>query len=226
MIKEKNKSEDRQEHAMRLRNITGSKEAVVKDRQVINEPERLKGSWQSLFANDNPIHLEIGVGKGQFIMELANRNPNINYIGIEKYSSVLIRALEKRGESELQNLRFLCFYAENLNTIFAEDEIDRIYLNFSDPWPKDRHFKRRLTSRNFLGKYEKCLRKDGEIIFKTDNRKLFDFSLEELEAAKWTIKNITYDLHNSEYLADNIMTEYEERFVAEGKPIHMMRIHQ
>ena len=209
---------------MRLRNITGSREAVAMDRYVITEPEKEKGKWKTLFANDNPIHLEIGTGKGQFIMELARRNPNINYIGIEKYSSVLLRALERRGDLELQNLYFIRFDAEYLESIFAKDEIDRIYLNFSDPWPKDRHAKRRLTSRNFLGKYDKCLKKDGEVIFKTDNRALFDFSLEEQEAAKWSIISKTYDLHNSEYIADNIMTEYEERFVAEGKPIHMMRI--
>jgi tRNA (guanine-N7-)-methyltransferase len=211
---------------MRLRNITGSREAVANDKNVITEPEKLRGTWNSLFANGNPIHLEIGTGKGQFIMELANRNPDINYIGIEKYSSVLLRALERRGEAELSNLYFIRFDAEYLNNIFAEDEIDRIYLNFSDPWPKDRHAKRRLTSRNFLSKYDKCLKKDGEIIFKTDNRPLFDFSLEEIKTAKWKIKNITYDLHNSEYVTDNIMTEYEERFVSEGKPIHMMRIYR
>lgn len=212
---------------MRLRNISGSREAVTKDRYVITEPEKLKGIWHTRFGgNHNPIHLEIGIGKGQFIMELANRNPNINYIGIEKYSSVLFRALEKRGDSDFDNLYFIRFDAEYLNTIFAEDEVARIYLNFSDPWPKDRHVKRRLTSRNFLSKYEKCLKKDGELIFKTDNRSLFDFSLEELEAAKWSIKDITYDLHNSQYVTDNIMTEYEEKFVSEGKPIHMMRIHR
>ena len=211
---------------MRLRNITGSREAVTKDIYVITEPERLKGSWGTKFRNDNPIHIEIGAGKGQFIIELANRNPDINYIGIEKYSSVLFRALEKRREIELDNLYFICFDAEYLINIFAEDEIDRIYLNFSDPWPKDRHEKRRLTSRNFLSKYDKCLKKDGELIFKTDNRTLFDFSIEELEAAKWTIKNISFDLHSSQYTRDNIMTEYEKRFVSQGKPIHMMRIYR
>lgn len=209
---------------MRLRNITGSREAVAEDRYVVSEPEKLRGSWISYFGNENPIHVEIGTGKGQFIMELARRNPDINYIGIEKYSSVLLRALEKRREVELNNLYFIRYDAEYLNTIFAENELERIYLNFSDPWPKDRHAKRRLTSRNFLSKYDKCLIRDGELIFKTDNRTLFDFSFDELEAAKWCIKSITYDLHNSEYVTDNIMTEYEERFVAEGKPIHMMRI--
>lgn len=212
--------------SMRLRNITGSREAVVKDIYVVAEPEKLKGRWYSLFGNDNPIHLEIGSGKGRFLMDLAEINPNINYIGIEKYSSVLLRALEKRKEKELVNLYFLRFDAEYLTNIFAENEIERIYLNFSDPWPKDRHAKRRLVSRQFLNKYDKCLVNDGEVVFKTDNRTLFDFSLEELALAKWNIRCITYDLHKSEYVADNIMTEYEERFVSEGKPIHMLRIYR
>ncbi len=209
---------------MRLRNITGSREAVVSDIYTITEPEKLKGKWNTLFGNDNPIHLEIGTGKGKFLMELAVRNPNINYIGIEKYSSVLLRALEKRKETELKNLYFIRFDAEYLTTIFDKDEIERIYLNFSDPWPKERHAKRRLTSRQFLSKYNQCLQKEGEVIFKTDNRTLFDFSVEEIAAADWRIKEITYDLHNSEYITDNIMTEYEERFVSEGKPIHMVKI--
>ena len=138
----------------------------------------------------------------------------------------MIRALEKRRAAEISNLYFLRFDAEYLTNIFAENEIDRIYLNFSDPWPKNRHAKRRLTSRNFLDKYNLCLSKNGEVIFKTDNRDLFDFSLEEAEAAGWKIGSLTYDLHNSEYVKDNIMTEYEERFVSEGKPIHMMRIYR
>lgn len=211
---------------MRLRNITGSREAVAKNRYVITEAEKLRGSWSSYFGNDNPIHLEIGAGKGRFLMDLAACNPGINYIGIEKYSSVLLRALEKRNEVELDNLYFIRFNAEYLTAIFAKDEIDRIYLNFSDPWPKDRHAKRRLTSRQFLNKYDQCLKKSGEVIFKTDNRALFDFSLKEIEASKWDIRTITYDLHNSEYVTDNIMTEYEERFVSEGKPIHMIKIYR
>ena len=211
---------------MRLRNITGSREAVAKDKYVINDPEKLKGSWNTLFGNNNPIHLEIGTGKGKFIMELSRENPNINYLGIEKYSSVLYRALEKRREEELSNLYFMRFDAEYLTSIFAEDEIHKVYLNFSDPWPKERHAKSRLTSRQFLSKYDKCLQKDGVVIFKTDNRPLFDFTLEEIQVAGWQINKITYDLHNSQYIEGNIMTEYEERFVSEGKPIHMVEMYR
>lgn len=211
---------------MRLRNIKGSREAVANDIYVIKEPEKLKGNWKSFFANDNPIHLEIGTGKGKFITELALQNPDINYIGIEKYSSVLLRALEKRRETELNNLYYLRFDAVYLLDIFAENEVARIYLNFSDPWPKERHAKRRLTSRQFLDRYDRFLQKDGEVIFKTDNRDLFDFSLKEAEATGWKIKDLTYDLHRSEYAKDNIMTEYEERFVSLGNPIYMMIIYR
>jgi len=211
---------------MRLRNIKGSKEAVANDIYVISEPEKLKGNWKSIFGNDNPIHLEIGSGKGRFITELAMQNPEINFIGIEKYSSVLFRALEKRREVEINNLYYIRFDAVYLTDIFAENEISRIYLNFSDPWPKERHAKRRLTSRRFLELYDKCLKMDGDIIFKTDNSDLFDFSLKEAQEAGWKFKGVTYDLHNSEYVRDNIMTEYEERFVSLGKPIYMMIIYR
>jgi len=205
---------------MRLRNIKGSREFVATNDYVIHNPEEYKGKWRSLFNNDNPIHIEIGTGKGKFIIQMALQNPDINYIGIEKYSSVLLRALEKRQEHELNNLYFIRFDAAFITDIFAEEEIDRIYLNFSDPWPKDRHAKRRLTSRQFLKRYEQFLKKDGEVIFKTDNRPLFDFSIEEARIAGWELKELTYDLHNSEYLAGNVMTEYEEKFVSEGVPIN------
>ena len=145
---------------MRLRNISGSRETVAANDYVVHEPERMKGKWNTLFGNDHPLHVEIGMGKGQFVMQLAAANPQINYIGIEKYSSVLLRALEKREKTELANLYFIRFDAEYLNDIFAPEEIDRIYLNFSDPWPKDRHAKRRLTSKEFLGKYNLFLKKD------------------------------------------------------------------
>lgn len=209
---------------MRLRNIRGSREIVAENDFVVHDPEQLKGNWKSLFGNDNPIYVEIGMGKGKFIMEHAALNPNINYIGIEKYSSVLLRALEKRRQTELNNLYFIRFDAQYLNDIFGEGEISRIYLNFSDPWPKDRHAKRRLTSREYLNKYNQCLKKEGEVIFKTDNRELFDFSLEEVKTASWQLKEVTFDLHHSDYLEGNVMTEYEERFVAEGKPICKMII--
>lgn len=205
---------------MRLRNIKGSKEFIASSPFVIQTPEEYKGKWSSLFQNDNPIHIEIGMGKGQFIHQLAEQNPDINYIGIEMYSSVLYRALEKRAEVDLNNLYFLRFDAKYLSNIFDEGEVDRIYLNFSDPWPKDRHAKRRLTSNNFLQIYNTVLKKEGFIQFKTDNRDLFDFSVDTVnESSHWHIDEITYDLHNSEFLPGNIMTEYESRFVAEGKPI-------
>lgn len=205
---------------MRLRNIKGSKEFIEASPYVIQEPEKLKGKWSSLFHNNHPIHIEIGMGKGQFIHELAAANPDINYIGIEMYSSVLYRALEKRAETELENLFFLRFDAKYLADIFDHSEVSRIYLNFSDPWPKDRHAKRRLTSAGFLAIYNEILTSDGFIQFKTDNRDLFDFSVETVEeSALWNINEITYDLHHSEFLESNIMTEYESRFVAEGKPI-------
>ena len=205
---------------MRLRNIKGSKEFIEASPYVIQEPEKLRGKWSSLFHNEHPLHIEIGMGKGQFIHELAASNPDINYIGIEMYSSVLYRALEKRAESELQNLFFLRFDAKYLADIFDHGEVSRIYLNFSDPWPKDRHAKRRLTSAGFLAIYNEILTSDGFIQFKTDNRDLFDFSVDTVEeSALWNINEITYDLHHSEFLEGNIMTEYESRFVAEGKPI-------
>lgn len=207
---------------MRLRNVRGSRETVAANDYVIHEPENYKGKWNTLFQNDYPIHVEIGMGKGKFIMQMAEANPEINYIGIEKYSSVLVRALEKRKEVNLSNLYFIRYDAEYLNDIFGKDDISRIYLNFSDPWPKDRHAKRRLTSKEFLFKYDQCLKKEGEIIFKTDNRGLFDFSLEEVKIAGWELKEVTFDLHHSEYLEGNVMTEYEERFVEVGKPINRM----
>ena len=211
---------------MRLRNITGSREVIAENEFVIHNELEMSGKWKDVFQNDHKIHIEIGMGKGQFLITLAKENPNINYVGIEKYSSVLLRAIQKLEEEPLPNIKFIRMDAEYIDQVFAPGEVSRIYLNFSDPWPKDRHAKRRLVSRQFLNKYDKCLVNDGEVIFKTDNRTLFDFSLEELALAKWNIRCITYDLHKSEYVADNIMTEYEERFVSEGKPIHMLRIYR
>ncbi len=206
---------------MRLRNITGSREIIAENKYVAHEPEKYKGRWKKeVFDNDNPIHIEIGMGKGRFIMELAQKNPGINYVGIEKYSSVLLRAIQKMQANELDNLVFIRMDAEYITDVFSEDETDRIYLNFSDPWPKDRHAKRRLMSGNFLDKYRQMLKKDGVVEFKTDNRALFDFAMEEAPSAGWEILEHTYDLHNDEdMMRGNIMTEYEERFSSEGNPI-------
>lgn len=208
---------------MRLRNVKGAREALAESDFTINEPVENKGNWKAVFGNDRPIHLEIGTGKGRFIMELAEKNPDINYIGIEKFSSVLIRAIEKQRELALPNLRFIRMEAEKLEDVFAEGEIDRIYLNFSDPWPKDRHAKRRLTSRQFFARYNHILAKEGRVEFKTDNRDLFDFSVEEVKEAGWKLDAVTYDLHNDPVLNEgNIMTEYEIRFSEMGNPIHKL----
>lgn len=211
---------------MRLRNVRGAREKIAADEYTVQEPKENKGRWHEFFENENPIHIEVGMGKGKFIMELAERNPDINYVGIEKFSSVLVRALQKMEGKELTNLVFIRMDAEELEEVFEKEEVAQIYLNFSDPWPKDRHAKRRLTSTRFLARYENILKKDGKVIFKTDNRDLFDFSLEQAKEADWVIENYTYDLHNSEYNEGNVMTEYEEKFSKEGKPINRMVIHQ
>ena len=159
------------------------------------------------------------MGKGKFIMELAQMNPDINYVGIERYSSVLLRGLQKRAELELSNIYFMRIDALELADVFAEDEVERIYLNFSDPWPKDRHAKRRLTSDRFLAVYDKILQPDGIIEFKTDNQDLFRYSLESIPEAGWQVTSHTVDLHHSDMAEGNVMTEYETKFSAEGKPI-------
>lgn len=209
---------------MRLRNVKGSRDRIAADDFVIHKPMEYKGHWEEAFGAKRPLYLEIGMGKGKFISELAVETPQNNYLGIEKFSSVLVRALDKRRELEVDNLLFLRMDAEEIVDIFEKDEVDGIYLNFSDPWPKDRHAKRRLTSGRFLNRYMQVLKPEGKVIFKTDNKELFDFSLEQAEAAEWHILNYTYDLHHSEFAAGNIMTEYEERFLQEGKPICRMEI--
>ena len=208
---------------MRLRNITGSREIIGESEFVIHEPEKQKGNWNQIFGNNNPIHIEIGMGKGRFIMDMAKAHPDVNYIGIEKYSSVLLRAIQKMEQEQqpLPNVRFIRMDAETIIDVFDKEEVDRIYLNFSDPWPKDRHAKRRLPSREFLARYDKILVGDGQIEFKTDNKDLFMFALEELEPAGWHSEKVTYDLHHEEeMLVGNIMTEYEEKFSSLGNPIY------
>ncbi len=205
---------------MRLRNITGARDVIATSPYVVQEPEKLKGHWKESFETNGELHMEVGMGKGRFLHEMARLHPEINYIGVEMYSSVLLRALQKMETDPLPNLKFLCLDARLLPDIFEKGEVDHIYLNFSDPWPKDRHAKRRLPSRQFLARFDMILKEEGRISFKTDNRDLFDFALEELEPAGWKSEVVTYDLHADEKLcADNIMTEYEEKFSSKGNPI-------
>lgn len=210
---------------MRLRNIPRADGVIEEHEIAIKNEKEQRGKWQEIFGNENPIHIEIGMGKGQFILNMAKAHPDINYIGIERYSSVLLRALEMydlEEYQELTNIRFICMDAREIAEVFAPGEVDQIYLNFSDPWPKARHAKRRLTSQEFLARYENVLKLEGHLEFKTDNKDLFAFSLEEIEAAKnWEILAKTFDLHHDEALCKgNIMTEYEQKFSAKGNPIH------
>lgn len=208
---------------MRLRNIPGSRETIAESKWCIRQTEQTKGHWHELFGNENPIHIEIGMGKGRFILTLAACNPHINYIGIEKYSSVLLRGLQKMEEQPLDNLRFIRMDAETITEVFAPNEVSRIYLNFSDPWPKDRHAKRRLTSKEFFARYQQILEPAGQVEFKTDNAELFDFSLMQAAEAGWRLAAVTRDLHHDKAMNEgNIMTEYEERFSAVGNPIHKL----
>ena len=211
---------------MRLRNIPGADDVIQAHWAAIKNEKEYKGKWNTIFGNDNPIHIEIGMGKGQFLLTLAKQNPDVNYIGIERYSAVLIRALEKIDSEEyreLKNIRFICMNAMELEEVFAYGEVKKIYLNFSDPWPKARHSRRRLTSKEFFARYDKVLVEDGVVEFKTDNRPLFEFSLEEVVEAGWKIVAHTFDLHHNEEMnAGNIMTEYEEKFSSMGNPIHKL----
>jgi tRNA (guanine-N7-)-methyltransferase len=212
---------------MRLRNIKGSREAIDQSRFAVQEPEQLRGRWKELFGNDHPIVIEIGMGKGRFLMDLAEAHPEWNFIGIEMYSSVLIRAIQKAEarEDDLSNFRFIRMDARALTEVFEPGEVARIYLNFSDPWPKARHADRRLTSHLFLRRYREVLKAGGHVEFKTDNAELFEFSLEEAREEGWELLASTHDLHADEKLcAGNIMTEYEEKFSAKGNPICKMII--
>ncbi len=208
---------------MRLRNIPGADEAIADSPHCIQEPMAEKGRWHLIFGNENPIHIEIGMGKGQFIMQLAKEHPDINYIGIERYSSVLLRALQKMEIEPLPNIHFLCMDASIITEVFDKEEVAKIYLNFSDPWPKERHAKRRLTSRQFFERYDKILAGNGVVEFKTDNDDLFAFSIEEVAEAGWTLDAHTFDLHHDPVLNEgNVMTEYEEKFSSLGHPIHKL----
>lgn len=205
---------------MRLRNISGSRDVIAQSKYVIHEPEKQKGNWKQVFGNGQPLYVEIGMGKGKFLHTLAKLHPERNYVGIEKYSSVLLRAIQKMEEEELENLVFIRMDAEEITEVFEKGEVAGIYLNFSDPWPKDRHAKRRLPSGTFLARYNEIVAEGGKIEFKTDNRPLFDFAVEELAESDWKADVVTYDLHADAALVEgNIMTEYEEKFSALGNPI-------
>lgn len=216
---------------MRLRNVKGAAQRILDNPYTIQtdgaKGEDYRGLWnQNYFQNNHPIHIEIGMGKGQFIIQMAQEHPEINYIGIEKYSSVLVRALDKRELLETDNLLFLRMDAADITEFFAPEEVAKIYLNFSDPWPKDRHAKRRLTSVEHLRLYDRILKKDGYLQFKTDNRPLFDFSLEQLEEAGWTKDEVDFDLHRNGPAPNNVMTEYEEKFYHLGTPICRLLAHR
>ena len=206
---------------MRLRKIKNAQERLqINDNKFyIADAIELKGKWRELFGNNNPIHIEIGCGKGQFISTLAKLNPDINYIAIEKYDSVLLRTLEKVIESDLENLRLINIDALELSNYFDSKEVNTIYLNFSDPWPKNHHAKRRLTSPLFLEQYKKVLDDNGVLIQKTDNRHLFEYSLESFSQNGWYLSNIYLDLHKEEVF--NITTEYEDKWSQKG-PIYKL----
>lgn len=206
---------------MRLRKVKNAYEDLCKDsKYFISNPKDYKNKWNELvFKNDNPIHIEVGCGKGQFMMGLAKHFPNINFIAIEKYDSVLIRTLEKALTYDIPNLRLVLLDANQLTEVFEKEEVSRIYLNFSDPWPKKRHAKRRLTSYIYLDIYKQILPINGEIFQKTDNRGLFESSLESFSQNNWYLSNISLDLHKTDTF--NIMTEYEEKWSPKG-PIYRL----
>lgn len=177
------------------------------------------GNWQKIFGNENPLYVELGTGKGDFICKMAEINPEINFVGLEMEAEVVLKAARKIDEKNLPNVKIIVFNVNNVEEIFAENEIDRLYINFCDPWPKKKHAKRRLTYITFLQKYQKILKPAGEIHFKTDNRALFDFSLEQFALANFKVSEISYDLHANEP-PENVRTEYENRFSAAGVPIN------
>ncbi len=201
---------------MRLRNVKNKEEILAKSKFLLENPAEYKGKFKELFKNDNPIYIEIGMGKGKFIIEHAKKYPNINFIGIEKYDSILARSLPKI-DSDLNNLYIIRMDANNIEEVF-EQEIDLIFLNHSDPWPKDRHEKRRLTSSNFLSKYDSIFKADKIIKMRTDNKELFRYSLVSFSNYGYILESINLDLHNED--KKTISTEYEDKFSALGMPIY------
>lgn len=207
---------------MRQRNVKNKKEIINNSKYIILVPNDYLGKWQSVFGNNNPIYIEIGMGKGDFILENALTNPNINYIGIEKFDSIMALAIKKIEKYDLENLKLIRMDALDINNVFHH-EIDQIFLNFSDPWPKERHAKRRLTSDVFLSKYNDIFRKDALIEMKTDNLHLFEYSLISFNRNGYQIENISLDLHHSN-ITNNIMSEYEKKFSENNNPIYYVRV--
>lgn len=209
---------------MRLRNVKGSKEIIESSKYIILNPEENKGKWKNVFGNDKPIHIEIGMGKGDFIIDMAKNNPNINFIGIEMYDSVIVKAVQKLENEELDNLKLIRMDARLIEDVF-DKEIDLIYLNFSDPWPKSRAAKKRLTHKRFLNRYENIFKGKKTIFMKTDNTALFEFSIESLSEFGYKLKNISLDLHNSDF-KNNVMTEYERKFSEKGVKINRLEAYK
>ncbi len=204
---------------MRLRNVKNKEEIMNSSSLLVRDEAKYKGNWKSLFNNDNLIYIEIGMGKGDFIIGNALNNPNINYIGIEKYDSVMARAIEKIKD-DIPNLRLVRMDAKDIENVFYK-EVDRVYLNFSDPWPKKRHAERRLTSNTFLKKYDSIFRNNMEIQMKTDNISLFEFSLVSLSNYGYILTEVSLDLHSLQK-EDNVMTEYERKFSSMGVRINYL----
>ena len=202
---------------LRLKNVKNASSIIKKSNYIILDPQNYKGKWNNLFKNGNDIEIEIGMGKGDFIIRMAKKYPNINFIGIEMYDSVIVRAIQKLEDEHLDNLKLIRMDANNINDVFYK-EIDKIYLNFSDPWPKKRHYKRRLTSHFFLNKYDDLFKREKKIFQKTDNIDLFSFSIESLSTYGYILKNVTMDLYNNMIL-DNVQTEYEKKFSENGVKI-------
>lgn len=209
---------------MRLRNVKGAKDIIESSDYIVLEPKKYKNKYKELFKNDNPIYIEIGMGKGQFIINNALKYPEINFIGIEKFDSVIVRAIQKLEDKNISNLKLIRMDALEINEVFGA-EVDRIYLNFSDPWPKDKHEHRRLTSSRFLERYDLIFKNTPNIVMKTDNRKLFEYSIKSLTDYGYQINDISLDLYNDDY-KDNIPTEYEDRFVKKGQVIYMISVNK
>lgn len=209
---------------MRFRNKPWATEFIAENAYYcIPNPEDHKGNWAQIFGNNNPIHIEVGTGKGTFVTEMAKKNPSINYIGIELFESVIVKALERAVAAGIPNVKLLNVNAQKLTDYFDAGEVDRVYLNFSDPWPKNRHEKRRLTYKSFLDLYKEILVAQGEIHFKTDNRGLFEYSLMSFSEYGLLLKYASLDLHNSDF-EGNVMTEYEEKFSSKGFPIYRCEV--